>query len=157
MVESPATPLVPPPPLDLGQGKRRAASWTTSSFVTGRGFDISIAKAFAPTHKGGSGFCLKLNSAHRKTHVQGTCSMSMHAHTHHEGAYHDAIHVKRNAVDLRLHNIFGGFGPGAAKALHMLSRRPVDRTDYMYENSGWAAVKFKPYLGSAHLPSRQPL
>ena len=62
---------------------------------------------------------------------------------YHEGAYHDAIHVKRNTVDLRLHNLFGGFGPGAAKALHMLSRRPVDRTDY--EN--WAAVKFKPYWG----------
>jgi hypothetical protein len=48
---------------------------------------------------------------------------------YHEGAYHDEIHVKRNTVDLRLHNLFGGFGPGAAKALHMLSRRPIDRTD----------------------------
>ena len=67
---------------------------------------------------------------------------------HHEGAYHDAIHVKRNTrVDLRVHNLFGGFGPGAAKALYMLSRRPVDRTDY--EN--WAAVKFKPYWGGQRI------
>ena len=62
---------------------------------------------------------------------------------YHEGAYHDAIHVKRNTVDLRLHNLFGGFGPGAAKALHMLSRRPVDRTDY----ESRTAAKFKPYWG----------
>ena len=61
----------------------------------------------------------------------------------HPGTYHDAIHVKRNTVELRLHNIFGGFNKGAAQALHALSRRPVDRT--VYEN--WAAAQYKPYWG----------
>ena len=44
---------------------------------------------------------------------------------------------------VRLHNIFGGFNKGATKALHALSRRPVDRT--VYEN--WAAAQYKPYWG----------
>ena len=38
-----------------------------------------------------------------------------------KGDYHDAIHVKRNTVDLHIHNIFGGFNRGAARALHALS------------------------------------
>ena len=29
--------------------------------------------------------------------------------TYHKGNYHDAIHTKRNTVDLRIHNTFGGF------------------------------------------------
>ena len=66
----------------------------------------------------------------------------------HPGTYHDAIHVKRNTVELRLHNIFGGFNKGAAQALHALSRRPVDRT--VYEN--WAAAQYKPYWGGSASP-----
>jgi hypothetical protein len=61
----------------------------------------------------------------------------------HKGDYHDAIHVKRNTVELRLHNIFGGFNRGATRALHALSKRATDRTAY----ESWAAPGFQPYWG----------
>ena len=60
-----------------------------------------------------------------------------------KGDYHDAIHVKRNTVDLRIHNLFGGFNRSAARALHALSTRTTDRTEY----ESWSASKFKPYWG----------
>ena len=63
--------------------------------------------------------------------------------TYHKGDYHDAIHTKRNTVDLRIHNTFGGFNRGAARALHALSKRTTDRTEY----EGWAAPEFKPHWG----------
>ena len=62
---------------------------------------------------------------------------------HHKGDYHDAIHAKRNTVDLSIHNTLGGFNRSAARALHALSKRATDRTEY--EN--WVASKFKPYWG----------
>jgi hypothetical protein len=62
---------------------------------------------------------------------------------HHKGDYHDAIHAKRNTVDLCIHNTLGGFNRSAARALHALSKRATDRTEY--EN--WVASKFKPYWG----------
>ena len=61
----------------------------------------------------------------------------------HKGDYHDAIHVKRNTVELRLHNVFGGFNRGATRALHALSKRATDRTAY----ESWAAPEFQPYWG----------
>ena len=59
----------------------------------------------------------------------------------HRGAYHDAIHVKRNTVLLFLHSHFGGFGPGAVAGLRELSKRGVDRTEYVT----WTAASFTTY------------
>ena len=59
----------------------------------------------------------------------------------HNGNYHDALTAKRNTVILTLHNLFGGFAPGAYKRLVALSKRAIDRTDY----ESWAAPKFVPY------------
>ena len=47
-----------------------------------------------------------------------------------------------HAVDL-LHNAFGGFNRGATRALHALSKRTTDRTEY----ESWAASEFKPHWG----------
>ena len=59
----------------------------------------------------------------------------------HRGDYHDAIHTKRNTVHLRVHNTFGGFNPGAVHGLLELSKRTLDRTEYVT----WAAADFVPY------------
>ena len=61
--------------------------------------------------------------------------------TAHDGDYHDAQHVKRNTVELRLHNLFGGFAPGSARGLRDLSKRTIDRT--LYENR--SATDFATY------------
>ena len=42
------------------------------------------------------------------------------------GAYHDALHVKRNTVVLFLLSTLGGLAPGAVRHLHDLSRRGLD-------------------------------
>ena len=59
----------------------------------------------------------------------------------HGGDYHDAQHVKRNTVKLRLHNTFGGFAPGAERDLRELAKRTKDNTPY--EN--WGAADFVTY------------
>jgi hypothetical protein len=54
----------------------------------------------------------------------------------HKGDYHDAIHAKRNTIDRRIHNTFGGFNRSAARALHALSKRATDRTEYKRSRTG---------------------
>ena len=51
---------------------------------------------------------------------------------HHQGAYHDAIHVKRNQFVLFLVSLFGGLAPGAVAHIYTLMARArvVDTTDY---------------------------
>ena len=56
-------------------------------------------------------------------------------------AYHDAIHTKKNTVELSLYNLFGGAAPGATKRMLALSKRTTDRTEY----ESWAASEFVPY------------
>ena len=62
-----------------------------------------------------------------------------------EGCYHDAQHVKGNELDLTIHEIFGGFSPGAVRRLFRLARRAgtrarpkVDFTQYV----SWTAQSF---------------
>ena len=48
-----------------------------------------------------------LGVAEREGDTRWDPAMGAGAVEAHPGAYHDAIHVKRNTVELRLHNIFG--------------------------------------------------
>ena len=59
------------------------------------------------------------------------------------GEYHDAITNKRNTVVLTLHNLWGGFAPGATQRLRDLEARTarVDRTAY----ESWAAMSYGTY------------
>ena len=61
----------------------------------------------------------------------------------HRGQYHDAIVNKRNTVVLTLHNLWGGFAPGAVKRLLALEARAehTDRTQYEH----WSASAYVSY------------
>ena len=54
-----------------------------------------------------------------------------------DGEYHDALHVKRNELDLTIHEIFGGFNHGACGRLDRLARRSkrIDHTEYVAYNA----------------------
>ena len=53
--------------------------------------------------------------------------------TANKGDYHDAIHVKRNTVVLFLVSLFGGLAPHALAHVCALSRRSIDRTEYVMD------------------------
>ena len=56
----------------------------------------------------------------------------------HDGAYHDAIHTKRNEFWLVIHNIFGGLNPVGVKLFQQYAERAKhgdDRTDYAISDS----------------------
>ena len=59
------------------------------------------------------------------------------------GEYHDAITNKRNTVVLTLHNLWGGFAPGAVERLHALDARSARTDRTAYEN--WAAMSYGTY------------
>ena len=59
------------------------------------------------------------------------------------GEYHDAITNKRNTVVLTLHNLWGGFAPGATERLRALDARSARTDRTAYEN--WAAMSYGTY------------
>ena len=90
-----------------------------------------------------------LGVAEREGDARWDSAMGAGAVEAHPGTYHDAIHVKRNTVELRLHNIFGGFNKGAAQALAIARPVPPPGRSHGVRELGGGTIQA--LLGAAHL------